>query len=155
VSGAANWGALMTAVDAHLVAAGATLTPPITKVRRGPAFSIPTDMFAYWYDGRQPSRTGGNTFAKTNIEERLTVELYIRIGGETGDDYSAAVEDRMRAATSAVCNRLWGDWDLGGNAIGISIEATSTDRLQVTGGAIYVVTIPVYIDLGDEDSIVQ
>ena len=150
------WSDLLSVLNAHLVTAGATLTPAITYVRRGEPVSIPVDTIAYWYDGDQESSTGGNTFTKVNVGERITITVYFRVGDHK-DSYDANLDERIRAANRAIQARLWGDTHIGENCIGLAIENTRTAWVQYDVGPperwAKTLTIPIAVDMAETESI--
>lgn len=147
-----SWSGALAALQADLVAAGATLSPAITIVRQGEPDSLNADVIAYEYGGDRESGTGGNTLSKTNIEERVTVTVYLR-GSVRATTIDGSLEVRLREANRAIKNALWGDWSLGGNSIGISIEPSETAWALIGEQLARTVAFDIYIDLAEVDDI--
>ena len=146
------WADLLAVVDTHLVAAGATLTPPVTGIRHGEPDAVTTPVFAYWYGGDRESTTGGNTFGKTNIEEMLIIRGYFP-GSLRVKSQDAALEELIRAAKAAIRLRLWADGQLGGNAIGIDLDPTLSGWSVVGGSIVRTFEFVLWCDLAEVDTI--
>lgn len=150
-----SWDGALASIEAHLVAAGAAVTPKITDVRHGEPKDIrnPQGVLAYWYAGDRDSQTGGNTLTKTNIEEGVRIQLYvpgsIRLRGQTD-----TVEKYLRAVIREVKRRLWADGDLGqADIIGLDIEGTETGWFEISGVEARSAGFTVWIDLPFVDDI--
>ena len=129
-----SWDLAMVALNAHLVAAGATLSPKVTTIWDGEPNAVNGPLFASWYAGDRESTSGGNSLSKTNIEEGVVVTIYwpTSVRFPSG---AMALERWLRAAVRAVKHELWADTDLGGNAIGIDVgDASAT--WDIPGGAL-------------------
>jgi hypothetical protein len=113
-----SWAGVLSTVDAHLVTAGATLTPAITVVRRGEPYSLGRQMIAYWYAG---DREHANTLTSTTIDEHLVIRCYWPVPNRD-DVLAAALEVSVQQANRAIQARLWGDAHLGENVIGLDID---------------------------------
>jgi hypothetical protein len=146
-----TWAGALSAIDAHLVAAGATLTPPITAVRQGEPDAVNTTTFAYWYGGDRPE-DGANTLGQTTIEELVVIRGYFP-GSIRTLSQDATVEVQLQAAKAAVRTRLWGDIDLGGHAIGLALDPTQTGWTVVGDALCRMFEISLWVDLGFVDTI--
>ena len=96
-----SWAGVLSTIDAHLVTAGATLTPPVTAIRQGEPDAVTTPVFAYWYIGDRESKTGGNTLARTNLEEGVLIRGYFP-GSLRVKSQDAALEVLVQAAKAAI-----------------------------------------------------
>lgn len=148
-----SWTGVLDTIGTHLTTAGATITPPITKVRRGEPFHVGIKTLAYWYDGDQESETGGNTVGGvTNIQERVTIRGYWPV--PTRDDPRAdALEVELQAVNRAIQAALWGDAHLGENCIGLDIGNTSAGWQQWGEAWARVLTIPLIVDMANVETI--
>jgi len=144
------WADVLTVYHAHLVAAGATLTPPITSVARGEPTALQNVAhIAYWWGGRRESSTGGNTLTRVNLEEALVTEIYIP-GSVRLPSELPVVEDYLHAAVFAIHDRLWGDAHLGENSIAIGgLTETSTGWVVVSGITARTATFTCWVDLAE------
>lgn len=147
-----SWSGVLTAIDAHLVAAGATLTPTVTAVRQGEPDAVTTPVFAYWYAGDRESETGGNTFGRTNIEEAVVIRGYFP-GSTRVRSQDATLEELVQAAKAAIRARIWADFELGGNAIGVDIQPTTSGWAQVGDSFARTFEFTVWVDLAEVDPI--
>lgn len=148
-----SWEAALDVIDAHLLAAGATLTPKVTTVRDSEPDALSTvPVFAYWYAGDRESSTGGNTLTRTNLEEGVRIQVYvpssIRLPTVAG-----TLERYLRAATRAVKAQLWGDASLDGNVIGIDLDGTETGWFEVSGILARTAGFTAWLDLAEVDVI--
>jgi hypothetical protein len=140
-----TWATVVSTLHAHLVAAGATLTPPITNVKSGAPSAFLVDTIWYEYAGDRESQTGGNTLGKTNLEEGFLVSVVFP-GAIRDTPNDGALEIRMRDAARAIKNRLWGDWSIGGESIGVDITDTESDWAISGDSLIRAVQFTVWID---------
>jgi hypothetical protein len=148
-----SWAGVITAIDANLVAAGATLTPIIDAIRQGEPDAVDMPLIAYWYGGDRESQTGGNTFGKTNLEELVYVRIYFP-GSIRADSLDSSLEVRIRNAKAAVLHALWGDASLGGNAIGLDVQDTTSGWAAVGNALCRVVELAIWVDLAELDDII-
>jgi len=148
-----TWDGAMTTLAANLTTAGADVTPKVVKIVRGEPDALSTDLIAYWMGpGTRQSSTGANTLTKVNIERGVTITAYLR-GATRAETLSATLESRLIALEAAIFNRLWADADLGGNAIGISIDGTEYGWIDIAGQLARVVSLVVWIDLAEVSTI--
>ncbi len=147
-----SWAGVIAAIDAHLVAAGASLTPSVTAVRQGEPDAVTVPVFAYWYAGDRESETGGNTFGVTNLEEAVAVRGYFP-GTVRAKSQDATLEVLIQAAKAAIRSALWADALLGGNAIGIDITPTQSGWTQVGDALARSFEFTVWVDLAGVDDI--
>lgn len=148
------WQDTLDVIEAHLLAAGATLTPKVTNIRHGEptALSSGKPVYAYWYAGDRESQTGGNTFTRTNLEEGIRIQLYapgtIRLRNQTD-----TTEQFLRAGVRAIKARLWGDAALGGNTIGLDLDGSETGWFEISGMLARTVGFTAWLDLAEVDVI--
>lgn len=143
-----SWEAALDTLQAHLVAAGAAVTPRITDVRHGEPKDLRSAkaVLAYWYVGDRESQTGGNTLTKTNIEEGVRIQLYVP-GSVRLRNQTDAAELYIRAVVREIKRRLWGDGDLGqADVIGLDIDGTETGWFEVSGVEARTAGFTVWID---------
>ncbi len=148
-----SWDGALGALEADLVAAGATLTPKITTVREGEPDALSTvPVLAYWYAGDRESSTGGNTLTRTNIEEGVRIQVYVP-GSIRLPNVTASTERYLRAAVRAVKAALWGDASMGGNTIGIDLDGTETGWFEVSAVLARTAGFTAWLDLAEVDVI--
>src|SRR3990167_4503993 len=128
-----SWAGVVSVYNAHLVTAGATLSPKITTVLRGQPVGLTTvPVISYWWGGRRESTTGGNTLTRVNVEEALVTMIYVPESVRL-PNRAETIEDYLRGAVDAFQSELWGDVQLGGNAIGISeLDAVESGWVKVS-----------------------
>src|SRR3990172_5690158 len=126
-----SWTGVIAAIDADLVAAGATVSPAIVTIRQGEPDAVNLPVIGYWYVGDRESLTGGNTFGKTNIEEGVLIRIY-RPGSVRATGLDDSLEVWVRSAARACKAALWGDAPLGGKSIGPHTPHTLTHTYTIT-----------------------
>lgn len=146
-----SWADVLTVYHAHLVTAGATLTPQITTVVRGEPSAVPLQAtIAYWWGGRRESRTGGNTLTRVNLEEALVTEIYAPPDTVRLTNVNQTIEDYLYAAVFAVHAELWGDAHLGENAIAIAgLTETSTGWMERGNSLARMASFTTWVDLAE------
>jgi hypothetical protein len=147
-----SWTGAVAAIKTHLTTQGAALTNPIGIVRETEPLSIPARMIAFWYSGDRQSATGGNTLTKTNIEEQFTIRAYWPVA-DNSETLAAARDAEVHALLRLISAALWGDVELGGQAIGLSVEPAEVGWLDVDGANVRTLTVPVWVDLAEVDTI--
>lgn len=145
-----TWAGALSVLDAHLVTAGATLTPPVTAIRQGEPDEVNVPVFAYWYTGDRESTTGGNTLARTNLQEGIVIRGYFP-GSLRVKSQDATLEVMIREAKAAIRSALWGDGYLGGNCITLTLEDTVSGWSVVGGALCRTFEFVVWIDLPEVD----
>lgn len=154
-----TWAGVLTALDTDLAAAAAVVNALDTSkdpfsVLRGEPAGILARRVAYWYEGDQESSTGGRSFGKNNVEEKVTIRWYWPVLNRDAQ-FSSYVEGQMQAANRATASALLGDSQLGGNAIGLAIDTTSAGWQQVGEAWVRVLSIPIRIDMAWTEDIAQ
>ena len=149
-----SWSGVVSVYNAHLVTAGATLSPKITTVLRGQPTGLTTvPVISYWWGGRRESTTGGNTLTRVNLEEALVTMIYVPESVRL-PNRAETIEDYLRGAVDAFQSELWGDVQLGGNAIGISeLDAVESGWATVSGTEARMASWTVWVDLAEVHSI--
>ena len=143
---------MLSTIDSHLVAAGLTLTPPVTAIRHGEPDAVTTPVFAYWYAGDRESTTGGNTLGKTNLQEGIVIRGYFP-GSLRVMSQDAVLEVLVQSAKAAIRNRLWGDGYLGGNCISLELENTVAGWSVVGNAVVRTFEFVLWVDLAEVDTI--
>lgn len=147
-----SWTGAVAQIKTHLTTAGASLTNPIGIVRETEPLSIPGRMISFWWSGDRQSETGGNTLAKTNIEEQFTLRAYWPVA-DNAETLAAARDAEAHALLRAITALLWGDIDLGGSAIGVSLSPAEVGWLDVDGANVRTLTVTLWVDLAEVDTI--
>jgi hypothetical protein len=138
----------VTVLQTHLVTAGASLSDPIgsAQVRAGEPSGLLARTIAWWYDGDQESNTGGRTLSENNVQEKVTIRVYWPVPSRD-DPLALKLELAVREANRAIQAQLWGDAHLGGNCIGIAIDASTAGWQEQGSNWLRVLTIPLFIDM--------
>lgn len=149
-----TWAGVLTNYHAHLVTAGATLSPKITTVLRGQPSALTTvPIVAYWWGGRRESSTGGNTLTKVNVEEALVTMIYVPESVRL-PNRAQTVEDYLRDAVNAFQNQLWADYDLGGACLGIAdLDAVEAGWATVSNIEARIASFTTWVDLAEVHTI--
>jgi len=147
-----SWAGIIAAIDADLVAAGATVSPAILTIRQGEPDTVNLPVIGYWYVGDRESLTGGNTFGKTNIEEGVLIRIY-RPGSVRATSLDDSLEVWIRSAIRACKAALWGDAHLGNNAIGLDITDTVAGWENIGNVLCRIATFTVWVDEAFVDDI--
>jgi hypothetical protein len=114
----------LTVYHAHLVAAGAAVSPAITTVVRGEPSALSTvPVIAYWWGGRRESVFGGNTLSSVQLDEAMVTTVYVPDGIRL-PNRNQTVEDYLRDVIHQIHDRLWADAHLGENVIGLDLSET-------------------------------
>lgn len=149
------WGDAMTTLEGLLDTARSDVNAALgtgvshfEETRRGEPSNI--TLFkgvAYWYEGFQESETGGNSLAKVNIQEKVTVRWYIPVISRDAA-FSERQEDQLQACNLATLIRLFGSVHLGQPTfvIGMSIINSTAAWQNVNDAWTRVLTIPVLLD---------
>jgi hypothetical protein len=103
-------------------------------VRHGEPDALVQDTLALWPTGSQPSRTGGNSYTKVNIERGVQVTGYLRGSIRIGE-IDDALEARLVDLEEKLFTRIWADADLGGNSIGLAIDGSTYGWVEIGGNA--------------------
>jgi hypothetical protein len=111
----------MAVLKTNLTTASTDVTPTVPKVREGEPDELTQDTIAFWASGMRQSRTGGNTLTKVNIERGVEIMWYLR-GAIRAGQIDSDLERRLIAVEEAILTRVLGDFELGGNAIGVFID---------------------------------
>jgi hypothetical protein len=142
-----------TALKAHLVAAGAAVTPPITLVRmslpQGPVRQITCE-----YLGDEDSPWGPNSLATRQVGEHFDIKVWLPV---SGFDLKASedMDTLLQTVKEQIVSRLEGDGTLGGTCERLVTENAKADWEQWknadgTGGQIMrTITIPLVVGLND------
>jgi hypothetical protein len=147
-----SWSGVLSTIDSHLVAAGLTLTPPVTAIRAGEPDAVTTPVFAYWYGGDRESTTGGNTLSKTNLQESVIIRGYFP-GSLRVMSQDATLEVLLQSAKAAIRSRLWGDGYLGGNCITLDVGDTAAGWSVVGNAIVRTFEFVLWVDLPEVDTI--
>lgn len=145
-----TWVGVISAINTNLETAAASASIPL--VRQGEPDNLNTDCIYYEYAGDRESRTGGNTLTKTNVEERVRVTVLLR-GSVRATAIDSSLEVRLRDAARACKAALWGDWSLGGNCIGLSVDDTETGWVNIGDQLARFAAFDLLIDLAEVDTI--
>jgi hypothetical protein len=146
-----SWAGVLTTIDTHLATAAGVVDALDTRqepfdVRRGEPFGALKRQVAYWYNGDQESTSGGRTFGKNNVEEKLVIRWYWPVLNRD-DNFSSYIETQLQAANRATQAALLGDGTLGGNSIDLTIESVTAGWQSVGEAWIRVLTIPLLVDM--------
>ena len=113
---------LFTAIEAHLTAAGAAQTPPITQVLSGEPDALSNyPVLAYWYIGNRP--WVANTLSQTQRELGVHVIAYFP-GTIRSLATSRTLELQVASIALALEAEFMADVTMGGNATGQGLEIT-------------------------------
>ena len=143
-----SWTGAMTALAANLTTGAAAIADPITLVRAGMPETITVDQIAYWASGSRDSQTGGNTLTKVNRERGVQVVAYLR-GSMRASVADETLELRLIELEGQLLVALWADADLGGNAIGITIDEITYDWAVVGDQVARTLQFIVWVDLAE------
>lgn len=133
--------------------AGASLTPAITRVRRGDfASSPPTRAMAYFYSGSQDSPLIPPTLGDVSYEETVTVTALWPVASDD-DSVAAQIDKEMRACLRAVTNALIGDSQLNGNCDDLKLGSPEIVWREMTGQLSRAFLLPVHLTFSEVDDI--
>ena len=151
-----TWTGATTVYGQRLATAGLTVTPPVKSISYGEPKDLTSNVvhIAYWWGGRRESNTGGNSFAKVNVEEALTTTVYIPDGVRIPSAIGT-IEEYLRAIVDACHSALWGGWSLSGNVIGISVDDVTAEWQVLSGITARTATWVTWLDLAWVHDIVQ
>ena len=154
-----SWSGVLTTIDTHLATAAGVVNALDTgkepfDAMRGYPKSLIRRQVTFWYEGDQESTTGGKTFGKNNIQERIHIRWYFPILSRE-EAFVSGVEVQIQAANRATQAALLGDSLLGGNCIGLEIQNTTTGFVNVNEAWVQVLDIPVLIDMAWTEDIAQ
>jgi hypothetical protein len=153
VLAASNWANLQAVLRAHLVAAGAAVTPAIPVVRlAGPQAPVRCITCEYEGDETNPF-TGGNTLSQRQTGERLEIKVWLPVA--SFDQAAAeATETMLMTIKEQVKARIAADENLGGYCMAVHIgnSRAAWEQWPNREGAVTVLrtlTIPIVVALAD------
>lgn len=148
-----TFAAALTALNTHLVAAGAAITPAITDVGWGQPGAPTSTCIRYWYEGEGDSpKMAPRTLTDATVFEAIRIAAYWPVA--TRDKApAAALDTRVQLFVRQVKNRLNGDSQLGGAVVDIELGNASAGWLTVGDAAWRSVEIPLVVILVDIDTI--
>ena len=124
----------LTALDTHLVAAGAAISPTITNVAQGERSGL-SRRIDYWFTSiGEPSRFPSR---ETLSDAMFGVELLVRVYFPVADrreTLNANLEADLYAVSIDIVSRVLGDYTLGGECVALRWEQVSTGWQEVGGG---------------------
>lgn len=146
-------GALIV-LDAHLVSAGAAVTPPIGNVAQGGRANLQQRIDYYVTTIAAPERFGGahETFTDWMFGVGLDVRLYIPVA-DRSETLAANIDARLYAVTVDITTRLMGDYTLGANCTAMTIDGAEFGWLENSGAWLRVATIPIVLDFVEQVTI--
>lgn len=148
-----TWAGCVSAVDADLTAAAATLNPvPVVQSGEPPAAPV-VPIIAYWWIGERESSLGGHTLGLSMYEQGLMVKIYVPTSTARLAPTSTALEIYLQGAVRAIKAKLWANTHLGGNAVGIEIETVTAGWTDIAGTLVRSAEFPLWIDQGGDDTI--
>ena len=147
-------------IKALLTKAGLDMNTPIRQIGQGVPRSVPTDMIRYWYEGIvEYPFAAGQPPTITHEGLRVTVGVFLRMGGDMSPESEAATDWRLEDAERAVRKALWGDVALNADgtatATGLEIGSSTSDIQTVQGAWVRFVEIPLTYGVVDRHSIAQ
>ena len=145
--------AALTVLDAHLVTAGATITPAITDVAKGERANLHRRI-DYWLSGLgAPERMAGAhaTLSDWMVGLGVTVRVYIPVT-DRSETYAANIETDLYTVAFNIASRVMGDFTLGGNCTAMTVDDIEFGWLSATGW-LRVATIPLTLDFVDQIAI--
>jgi len=154
-----SWAGALTTLDTHLATAAAAIdalypTKEKFDVRRGEPSNVLRRQVCYWYEGDQASRTGGMSFGKNNIEEKVTIRWYWPVLNRD-DAFVSEIEVQLQLANRATQAALLGDALLGGNSIALFLGDTTAGWQNVGEAWVRVLTLPLFVDQAWTEDIAQ
>lgn len=147
--------AALTVLDAHLVTAGATITPAITDVAKGLRENLHRRI-DYWFETiGAPERMAGShaTLSDWMVGLAVTVRVYLPVP-DRSETYAANVETDLYTVAFNVAVRVMGDFTLGGNCTAMTVNDIPFGWISAPGGGwLRVATIPLVLDFVDQIAI--
>jgi hypothetical protein len=147
-----SWALALTALRAHLTAAGLAVTPVIPVVRLAwPQSAVRQITVEYAGDG--PNSYGENTLNYRQVGEKVDVKVWVPI---SSDDISSAEDTELylRTVKEAIKSAVAADDNLGQTDIaGIEIgdSATAFETWAVQGVKVLFRTLTLTLDIGMTD----
>jgi hypothetical protein len=150
-----TWATLQTVLRGHLTAAGAAVTPAVPVVRlAGPA--TPQRQITCEYAGDDDNPYAGNTLAQRQAGEKLEIKVWVPV---TSTDVTAAeaVETLLLTLKEEIRTRLYGDMNLGGNCMGLTLgpSVAAWEQWPTKEGVaiLRTLTIPLTVGMADLSTI--
>lgn len=144
----------LTVLEAHLVTAGATISPAITDVARGSRANLDRRI-DYWLESMGgPERMAGAhaTLSDWMIGLHVRVQVYLPIR-DISKTYAKNMEVDIYTVAFNIASRVMGDFTLGGNCTAMTVDDIVFDIIGTTGWLL-MASIPLTLDFVDQIAIV-